>query len=81
MGWLGKPKRHPDPTEGDTRFAGHDADVPIALDDPRLPAEILAAVRRKTSQPGPLLRVPTKSGIEWWLLDTDGELLEAFWFE
>jgi hypothetical protein len=48
MGWFSKPKRSIDPTEGDTHSARHDDDTPIALLDPRLPAEMLAAVRRKT---------------------------------
>jgi hypothetical protein len=56
-------------------------DEPIPLDHPLVPPPIALAVRQ-IFQPGDALhRVPTNKGLEWWLLDSNGELIEAFWLE
>lgn len=56
-------------------------EVPMSLDHPLVPPAI-AAVVREMFQPGDVLhRVPTDKGLEWWLFDAEGELVEAFWPE
>jgi hypothetical protein len=56
-------------------------EVPIPWDHPLVPGPISLAVR-ELGQPGDLLhRVPTKSGVEWWLFDFQGELIEALWLD
>ncbi|MEI8573077.1 hypothetical protein U737_05345 [Methylomonas sp. LW13] len=54
-------------------------DAPVPLDHPEIPPLILEAVLQYW-QPGYVLhRMVTKQGLEWWLLDTEGGLIEAFW--
>lgn len=56
-------------------------EIPIALDNPLVPDAIAASVR-ELFQPGDRLhRVRTADGVEWWLFDGEGELVEAFWLE
>lgn len=56
-------------------------ETPMPLDHPDIPKLILEAVQQYW-QPGfALYRIPTKQGLEWWLFDGDGELLEAFWID
>jgi len=54
---------------------------PVLSDYPELPAAILEQVK-PIYQPGDTLnRMITDEGEEWWLIDADGELIEAFWLE
>jgi hypothetical protein len=56
-------------------------DVPIPLDHPLVPQAIALAIS-KMIQPGDVIhRVPGNKVVEWWLLDSDGELIESFWLE
>jgi hypothetical protein len=56
-------------------------EVPIPWDHPLVPGPISLAVC-ELGQPGDLLhRVPTKNGVEWWLFDAQGELIEALWLD
>ncbi|HET7662101.1 MAG TPA: hypothetical protein VFK31_00545 [Rhodanobacteraceae bacterium] len=56
-------------------------DMPISLDHSLVPPAIAAAVR-EMFQPGDVLhRVSTDKGVEWWLFDAEGELVETFWLE
>jgi len=53
----------------------------VLLDHPELPAAVLERVK-PIYQPGDTLhRVITDNGVEWWLLNAGGELIEAFWLE
>jgi hypothetical protein len=53
----------------------------FSVDDPRIPSPIRASVRRDW-QPGcHLFFADTKKSGEWWLLDEEGELIEAYWLE
>jgi hypothetical protein len=72
---------HPDPTSGQAAFAGHHSDTPIALHDPRLPVQVLALAQSFGSQATCVHRMQTAKGIEWWVLNHEGDLLEALWFE
>ncbi len=56
-------------------------DMTVPLDHPDLPEGIRQAVLA-IWHPGDLLhQTSTDQGIEWWLLDESGELIEAFWLE
>ncbi|HIJ23745.1 MAG: hypothetical protein HON68_11020 [Gammaproteobacteria bacterium] len=68
MFWKKKPQEEPWPEE-----------QPIPLDHPLVPEEIRVAVMEYLSLGDQLHRVPTDSGVEWWLLDDEGELIDAFW--
>jgi hypothetical protein len=60
-------------------------------DDPQLPANVHAAVMRRWQPGDSLWRYPRlgrrkswfsterKIVIEWWLLDANGEVIDAFW--
>lgn len=56
-----------------------DEHVPIPLDHELVPAAIRAGVEARWEPGDSLHRVPTRDGVEWWLLDADGQLVEAFW--
>ena len=81
MSFWNRHRQHPDPTAGQPAFAGHHSDTPIALHDARLPAQVLALAQSFGTQAACVHRVQTDRGIEWWLMDHDGDLLEALWFE
>lgn len=51
------------------------------LNDPRVPPGIAQAARQRASPDDTLHYAHTREGGEWWLLDGDGELVEAFWLE
>jgi hypothetical protein len=56
-------------------------DVPIPLDHPLVPKAIAVAIS-KLIQPGDAIhRVPGGKVVEWWLMNSDGELRDAFWLE
>jgi len=56
-------------------------ETPIPLDHPAIPELIREAVLQYW-QPGYALhRMVTKQGLEWWLLDPEGGLIEAFWLD
>jgi hypothetical protein len=54
-------------------------DEPIPLDHPLVPEPIALAVRKMFQPADSLHRVQTNTGLEWWLLNSDGELIEGFW--
>lgn len=54
---------------------------PIPLDHPLVPEEIRVAAEERIEGGEQLHRVPTDDGVEWWLLDDEGELAEVFWLE
>lgn len=56
-------------------------DTPIPPQHPLVPAAIRDAVARIAQDGDTLHRVQTHHGTEWWLLDIDGELVEAFLFD
>lgn len=68
MFWNKKPQVEPWPE-----------DQPIPLNHSLVPDEIRNAVLELLSEGDELHRVPTDDRIEWWLLDDEGELTEAFW--
>ncbi len=49
--------------------------------DDLIPVQIQLAVNEIKNDGDQLSRVETDDGIEWWLLDREGELIEAFWLE
>lgn len=49
--------------------------------DQLIPTQIQLAVNEIKQDDDQLSRVETDTGIEWWLLDSEGELIEAFWLE
>jgi hypothetical protein len=53
----------------------------IALDNPALPQEICATILAIAQNGNRIFQVPTGEGVEWWLLDENGEFIEAFWPE
>ncbi len=71
---------HPDPTAGTPDFAGHNEDIAIALRDARLPAQVRALAQSFGTQAACVHRMQTNRGIEWWVLNHQGDLLEALWF-
>jgi hypothetical protein len=56
-------------------------ETPIPPDHPLVPDEIRDAVMPYCNAGCTLHRTQTRTGIEWWLIDTDGELVDAFWLE
>jgi len=62
-------------------LAGWDEEVPVPLDHPALPEGIRRAVLAMWRPTDNLHRVPCTMGVEWWLIDEDGELVEGFWQE
>lgn len=48
---------------------------------PEVPQAILNAVLRIAEPGDELFRVVCDSGVEWWLIDAVGELVEGFWLE
>jgi hypothetical protein len=71
----------PDPTDNSPDFQGHDSDTPLALSDPRLPAQVRTIAESFGADLAYIGRIDTDQGIEWWLMSHDSELLEAVWFE
>ncbi len=55
--------------------------IPIPPQHPLVPAAIRDTVARIAQADDTLHRVQTDRGIEWWLLDADGELVEAFYLD
>ena len=51
---------------------------PIPLTHPLVPEDIRRAVEAFSAPFAHLHRVQTDDGIEWWLMDDDGNLLESF---
>jgi hypothetical protein len=51
------------------------------LDDPRIPEGILERIRAMAGPGWAVCFTDTPQGGEWWLIDRDGELIEAFWLE
>jgi len=51
----------------------------FALDDPRIPLPIRQDVAKIARAGNELYFSDTDKGGEWWLLDDEGELIEAFW--
>lgn len=49
--------------------------------DPRVPEDIRRRVQATARPDWELYFNDTDEGGEWWLLDSDGELVEAFWLE
>ncbi|MBI5462088.1 MAG: hypothetical protein HY941_07895 [Gammaproteobacteria bacterium] len=56
-------------------------DMPIPLDHPLVPEPIRRAVLDLWKPGDNLHRVETDTVLEWWLLDAEGTLIEAFWLE
>lgn len=58
-------------------------DRPIPLDHPLVPEMIWQSVKECMELGAKLHRVPssTPDGYEYWLIATDGELIESFWRE
>lgn len=54
---------------------------PLPIDHPSIPEPIRVAAKPYWTEGDSLIEVPTDQGIEWWLLDREGELIEAFWLE
>ncbi len=52
---------------------------PVSLLDPSLPSCIREALIEVMANDDVIFRVETDKGIEWWLMDKDGELIESFW--
>lgn len=52
---------------------------PISLMHPLVPEQIRLAIVGSDASTANLHRVQTAAGIEWWLLDDDGNLLDSFW--
>lgn len=65
------------PRSGDPSWDGHAFD----LDDVRIPVPIRTKVQEMATPGCTLYFADTDEGGEWWLLDADGELVEAFWLE
>lgn len=70
----------------------HGLEIRVDPDDPNLPAEIRDRVAPIWQQGWTLWQVPTtvcrglifkreEASIEWWLLDENGDMLDAFWIE
>jgi hypothetical protein len=51
----------------------------FAFDDPRIPLPIRQSVTSLAQAGDRLYFAETDTGGEWWLLDDEGELIEAFW--
>jgi len=51
----------------------------FALDDPRIPLSIRQQLASIAGPGDALYFAETAQGGEWWLLDDEGELIEAFW--
>jgi len=51
----------------------------FAHDDPRVPLPIRQQVARRGMPDWALYFADTAQGGEWWLLDDEGELIDAFW--
>lgn len=49
------------------------------FDDPRIPLPIRQEVEKMARAGDELYFADTDEGGEWWLLDDEGELIEAFW--
>lgn len=64
--------------EGEGRWQ---EDEPIPLDHPHVPKPIAVAARQLMQSSDALHRVRTENGVEWWLLDSSGNLIEALWFD
>jgi len=72
LGLFGKhARREPDDSWPDEQ--------PIPLTHPLVPKDIRRAVEAFSAPFAHLHRVQTDDGIEWWLMDDDGNLLESFW--
>jgi len=56
-------------------------ETPGALEHLELPEDIQQAVLAIWQSGDRLHRVITDEGIEWWLLNESGELIETFWLE
>mgnify|MGYP006909084227 CR=1 FL=1 len=56
-------------------------EVPIPLDHPLVPEPIFVAISEMYELGDTLHRVPTATGVEWWLFNAEGELIEGFWLE
>ena len=56
-------------------------DTPVPLEHLELPEDIQQAVLTIWQSGDRLHRVITDEGIEWWLLNESGELIESFWLE
>jgi len=53
----------------------------FGFDDPRIPEPIRQSVGQVAQMGDMLFFAATPEGGEWWLLDADGELVEAFWLK
>lgn len=87
--WRGVPHPSAAPLGGlaRTRAGGValEPDRPVALDDPEIPPSIRAMVQAAAEPGSTLWRCVRKGGasgplvLEWWLLDAEGELVDAYW--
>ena len=53
----------------------------ILVSDPSVPPSIKKIVQELQEPGDELYKVETDIGIEWWLIDSDGELIESLWLE
>ncbi len=56
-------------------------EIPIPPCHPLVPDEIREASEPYCAAGCTLHRTQTRTGIEWWLIDPHGELVNAFWLE
>lgn len=56
-----------------------DDETPIPLEHPLVPDAIREHAARLWTPGCHLHRTQTSTGIEWWLLDAEGELVDGFW--
>lgn len=56
-----------------------DEEEPVPIDHPDLPADVHALFAPWHEQGASLHRARTATGIEWWILDADGKLVDAYW--
>ena len=54
---------------------------PISVNDSMIPPSIRDALFEIMEEEYLLYKVETDAGVEWWLMDGYGELIEAFWVE
>jgi hypothetical protein len=56
-----------------------DEEEPVPIDHPDLPDDIRELFAPWYLQGACLHRALTNTGVEWWILDADGELVDAYW--
>jgi len=77
MGLFSSRRRRPSKQPRHPEWDGEAFD----LDDPRIPPAILRDVLSMYSEDDTLFYADTDEGGEWWLIDSDDNLVEAFWLE